>query len=144
MKISDKTKLDPQKLHKIVLHLSEILRPKTKIPGSFTWFFLITPGNSTLLLIHVIFFSGRAQYWLWSESIWWRKMFLVWCWCFHVNVNMKILFLEQNFNVYVDKETSAPDQNVNVYLDRETSAPDQKDFWPPDNLPSQPILVSSS
>ena len=55
-------------------------------------------------------------------------MFLVWCWCFHVNVNMKILFLEQNFNVYVDKETSAPDQNVNVYLDRETSAPDQKDF----------------
>ena len=36
LKIPDKAKLDPQKLHKIVLHPSEILRPKTKIPRNFT------------------------------------------------------------------------------------------------------------
>ena len=40
LEISDKTRLYPQKLHKIMLHPSEILRPKTKIPGNCTWFFL--------------------------------------------------------------------------------------------------------
>ena len=56
---------------------------------------------------------------------------------------MKIFFLEQNFNIYVDRKTSAPDQNVNIYLDRETSTPEQKVFSPPDSLPSQPTLGSS-
>ena len=49
--------------------------------------------------------------------------FLVWC-CFPVNVNIK----EQNFNVYVDREASAPDQNL---------------FPLSDTLPSQPVLGSS-
>ena len=43
------------------IHSSEILRLKTKIPGDFTWFFLITPGNSTLFLINpCIFFFWKS------------------------------------------------------------------------------------
>ena len=38
--IPGKTRLHPQKLHIIVLHPSEILRPKTKTPGNSTKFFL--------------------------------------------------------------------------------------------------------
>ena len=50
-----------------------------------------------------------------------------------------MLFLEQNFNVYDERETLAPYQNFNVYVDRETSALDQKLFSLPDTLsnPSQ-------
>ena len=36
LEIPDKTRLHPQKLHIIVLHPSETLRPKAKSPGNFT------------------------------------------------------------------------------------------------------------
>ena len=50
LEIQDKTRLHPYKLHKIVLHLSEILRSKTKTIGNSRWFLLheITPRNSML------------------------------------------------------------------------------------------------
>ena len=40
LEIPDRTRLHPCKLHKIVLHPSEILRPKMKAPGNSTWLFL--------------------------------------------------------------------------------------------------------
>ena len=43
-------------------------------------------------------------------------MIFVWCWFFPVNLNTK----EQNFNVYVDRETSAPDCGI--------SRPDQEEI----------------
>ena len=43
LEIPDKTKLLPQKLHKIVLHHGEIQRPKTKITGNCRQFFLDHP-----------------------------------------------------------------------------------------------------
>ena len=43
---------ETQKLHKILLHHLELLRPTTKIPGNSTWHFLITPGNSMLFLLN--------------------------------------------------------------------------------------------
>ena len=80
-----------------MLHPSEILRPKTKIPAleMLHDFFLIRPGNTTVR-----------------------------CWSFPVIVNIEILFF-------------------NVYINRETSAPDEKHFPPLDTLSSQLILSSS-
>ena len=97
-KVKTKHSLTLKKLHKIVLHPSEILRPKTKIPAleMLHDFFLIRPGNTTVR-----------------------------CWSFPVIVNIEILFF-------------------NVYINRETSAPDEKYFPPLDTLSSQLILSSSS
>ena len=71
LEIPDRTKLHPQKLHKIVLHSSEILRPETtKTPGEIPHdFFLITPGNSTLFLINT-----------WKFHL----LFLQYPWKFHI------------------------------------------------------------
>ena len=52
LEISDKTKLHLWKLYEILINPLEILRPETKAPGNSTYFVLITPGNSTLLLIN--------------------------------------------------------------------------------------------
>ena len=61
------------KLHKILLHPLEILRPKIKTPGNSIWFFLswsplkipycfyLTPRNFTLNFPLVWFFFGIAQ-----------------------------------------------------------------------------------
>ena len=68
MEIRDKTRLHSQKLHKIMLHPSEILRPKTK-----------TPGNSTLFLI-----SPRKIHFL----------FLQYPWKFHILNPPLCFFLE--------------------------------------------------
>ena len=95
-KFKTKHSLTLKKLHKIVWHSSEILRPKTKILEILHDFFLIKPGNTT-----------------------------VWCWCFPINVIIEILFF-------------------NVYINRETSAPEEKYFAPLDTLSSQLILSSSS
>ena len=78
LKIPDKNKPWPLETPQIVLHSSEILRPKNQDPWNhFTWFFLD----------HAWKYHGLVL------------MFLV-------NVNIKILF----FNVYINRETSAPDQ----------------------------------
>ena len=63
LEIPDRTKLHPQKLHKIVLHPSEILRP-LEIPHDF---FLIAPGNSPQFLInpwkfHLLFFQYPCKF----------------------------------------------------------------------------------
>ena len=50
--ISDKTKLHAWKSLKIALDPLEILRPKTKTLEIPHYFFLVTPGNSTSLLIN--------------------------------------------------------------------------------------------
>ena len=87
-----------------MLHPSKIIRPETKINGNFTWFsWSLLEIPCCFELIHVIFFSGRAQYWLGLESIWYGEK------CFwsgadvslSMYINIKILFLEQNFNVYI-------------------------------------------
>ena len=103
LKIPDKNKPWPLETPQIVLHSSEILRPKNQDPWNhFTWFFLD----------HAWKYHGLVL------------MFLV-------NVNIKILFF-------------------NVYINRETSAPDQKNFPPSDpreymrwEISSQLILGSS-
>ena len=50
LEIPNKAKLHPQKLHKIVLHPSEILRHKTKTPGKFYIIFFDHPWK-----FHVVF-----------------------------------------------------------------------------------------
>ena len=75
LEIADKIRLHFHKLHKIMLHPSEILRPKTKTPGNST-LFLMSPHKIYLLFlqypwkIHILnptplfgfFFSGITQY----------------------------------------------------------------------------------
>ena len=70
------TKLHPQKLHKIVLHPSDILRPKTKTPENSTCFFLIAPRNSALFLINPWKFHLLFLQYPWTLHILDRPSFL--------------------------------------------------------------------
>ena len=85
LEISEKIKLHPWKFHKIVLHLLEIPRPKTKTTGNSSLFFLghpwkfyfvLTPGNSTCYFFDTLssaplpclFFSGVAHGLFWKKN----------------------------------------------------------------------------
>ena len=94
LEIPGKTKLHPQKLHQIVLHPSEILRPKTKTPGREIphGYFLITPGNSTLFFIDP------------KKS---HLLFLQYPWKFHIlNPPCLVFFYNSPINAIV-KQVSA-------------------------------------
>ena len=52
LEIPDKARLYSEKLHRIVLQLSEILRPKTKTPWNPTWLFLDHQWKSHVVLIN--------------------------------------------------------------------------------------------
>ena len=69
LEIPGKTKLHLWKFYKIVLDSLKIPRPKTKSPGNFTLFFLVTLGNSSLFLInswkfHMLFFWNPRKFYI--------------------------------------------------------------------------------
>ena len=99
-----KNKAVPQKLHKILLHPSELLRPKTKTAGSSIWCFsfLITPENSILfLLIPVNSTLNSSPCFFWNSPMTGVKVVYIlfkFCWyrvCSSQVLNFQMLFYQQ-------------------------------------------------
>ena len=102
---SRKIKASPQKLHKIMLHSSEFLRPKTKISGNYIWIFslLITPENSMLLLNSTLN-SPKCLFFFWNSSMAGVKVVYLlgnFCWhwiCSSQVLNFQMLFYQQKLS----------------------------------------------